>query len=135
MHERILIVAAEQQNGRMRELLTQQGFVVTIFDDANAAYDELLRSEFNLVIVNLSHLTEGQDLIKRIRAKAEPGPISILAIGEWGSGQPTMALIQGADAFEPAPVDDERLLAAVAKLMRPKLTMIARASAVDADPD
>jgi len=135
MHERILIVCDEQQNGRMRELLTQQGFSVTIFDDANAAYDELVRSEFNLIIVNLSRLAEGPDLIKRIRAKAEPERISILAIGEWGSGQPTMALIQGADAFEPAPVDDERLLAAVAKLMRPKLTMIARASAVDADPE
>jgi DNA-binding response OmpR family regulator len=124
----------------MRESLAQQGYFVTVIDNADRAFSELLASQCAIVIVHLDHsiygaAIDGLGLIKRIRQNAELQRLSILAVGEWGTGQPTMALTAGADAFEPEPVNEERLIAAVDKLMRPNLTMIASASGVDGEKE
>ena len=132
MHERILIVGDEQQNW-MRDSLAPEGFVVTITDDANRGYEYLSESAFDLVVVNLDNSTSGLDFIKRIRANFELRRVSILTIAEWGTGQPTMALTEGADAFEPGPVGGDRLIAAVRKLLQPNLTMIALATGVEGE--
>jgi DNA-binding response OmpR family regulator len=135
MHERILIVCDEQRSGWLRGSLAPAGFLVTIADDANRGYEHLSESGFDLVIVNLGDSAERLDFIKRMRANPNLRQASILAIGEWGTGQPTMALIEGADGFEPGPVDAERLIVAVRRLLQPNLTMIARASGVDGELD
>ena len=133
MRERILIVCDEQRNAWMRDSLAQQRFSVTITDNADKGYEQLLESRFDLVVMSLTDSTSGLKFIKRIRANSELRRVLILAIANWGTGQPTMALTAGADGFEPGPVDHERLMAAVAKLMRPNLTMIARASGVEGE--
>jgi len=133
MHERILIVGNAERSVGPRQSLATEGFIVTTTDDVSASYEDLRESQFELVIVHLDNSTEGLNLIKRIRANSELRRVSILAIGEWGSGHPTMALTAGADGFEPGPVDAERLIASVRKLLRPNLTMIARASAVEVE--
>jgi len=135
MHERILIVGNAERSVGPRQSLATEGFIVTTTDDVSASYEDLRESQFELVIVHLDNSTEGLNLIKRIRANSELRRVSILAIGEWGSGHPTMALTAGADGFEPGPVDAERLIASVRKLLRPNLTMIARASAVEVEVD
>jgi len=135
MHERILIVGNAERSVGPRQSLATEGFIVTTTDDVSASYEDLRKSQFELVIVHLDNSTEGLNLIKRIRANSELRRVSILAIGEWGSGHPTMALTAGADGFEPGPVDAERLIASVRKLLRPNLTMIARASAVEVEVD
>ena len=133
MRERILIVCDERRNAWMRDSLAQQRFSVTITDNADKGYEQLLESRFDLVVMSLTDSTSGLKFIKRIRANSELRRVLILAIANWGTGQPTMALTAGADGFEPGPVDHERLMAAVAKLMRPNLTMIARASGVEGE--
>jgi len=135
MHERILIVGNAERSAGPRQSLATEGFIVTTTDDVNASYEQLRESQFELVIVNLDDSNERLNLIKRIRENSELRRISILAIAEWGTGHPTMALTAGADGFEPGPVEPERLIAAVRKLLRPNLTMIARASAVDVEVD
>jgi len=119
----------------MRESLVQDGFAVTLARDEQNGYGQLLDSRFNLVIVSLSDQAKGLDLIKQIRANSELRKLLILTVAEWGTGQPTMALTEGADGFEPAPVDNRRLIEAVTGLLRPNLTRTARASAADHDDD
>jgi len=58
-----------------------------------------------------------------------------MVIAEWGTGQPMLALSHGADAFEPKPVDEPRLLAAVKRLLRPNMVMVARANALEVNED
>ncbi len=135
MDERILIVGDAERTGSMRESLALEGLLITIAQDANAGYEQVRESKFDVVIVNLVDSSEGLSLIKRIRAQPELRRVSILTIGTWGSGQPTMALSAGADGFEPGPVDGERLIAAVRKLLQPNLTMSARVSGVDAEAE
>src|SRR5689334_3967407 len=133
MDERILIVGDAERTGSLREPLALEGLRVTLAQDANAGYERVRESQFDLVIVDLADSNEALRFIKRIRAQPQPQRVSILTISEWGTGQPTMALSAGADAFEPGPVDRERLIAAVRNLLKPNLTMIARASAVDSE--
>lgn len=134
MRERILIVSDDQRNASMRESLAQEGFATTITDDEREGYGQVLESKFDLVIVNLSDATKGLGLINQIRANHLRKPL-ILAVAEWGTGQPTMALTEGADGFEPGPVDDRRLVAAVTRLLRQSLTRTARASSAEQDDD
>lgn len=122
MDERILIVADEDSDLWMREALAPHGFLVVTTDDANRGYEQLRESQFDLVIVNLAEATEGLNLVKRIRTNPELQRIAVLSIAEWGTGQATMALTKGADGFEPRPLNSERLLAAVRKLLQPNLT-------------
>ena len=135
MDERILIVGDAERCVGLRQSLATEGFAVTITGDTNAGYEEFRQSQFELIIVNLGDSIEGLNLIKRIRANSNFRRVSILTIAEWGTGQATMALTEGADGFEPGPVDAERLIAAVRKLLQPNLTMIARASGVDGEVD
>jgi DNA-binding response OmpR family regulator len=110
----------------MRESLAQDGFSVTVADDDQDGYGQLLESRFDLVIVNLSDSMTGLRLVKQIRANPQLRGLLILTVAEWGTGQPTMALTEGADGFESSPVDRRRLLAAVTRLLEPNLTMTAR---------
>ena len=134
MDERILIVGDAEQSARLRESLATERLRVTIAD-ANEVYEQLGKSQFELVIIDLGGSPERLNLIKRIRANLDLRRVSILTIGEWGTGQPTIALAEGADGFEPGPVHGERLIAAVRKLLQPNLTMIARVSGVDGEVD
>src|SRR5580765_5233449 len=115
MHERILIVSDEQRNAWMRESLAQNGFLVTGTDDAQDVYGQLLESRFDLVIVNLRDSLTGLGLVKQICRNPELRKLLILTVGEWGTGQATMALTEGADGFEPSPIDSRRLLTAVTR--------------------
>jgi len=135
MRERILIVSDEQRDPAMRESLAQQGFSVAITDDVDNGYKQLTESRFDLVVVNVSDPAAGSNFIKRIRTNPELRGVHLLTVAEWGTGQPTMALTEGTDGFEPGPIDGERLIAAVVRLMRPNLTMTARASGADRDDD
>jgi DNA-binding response OmpR family regulator len=135
MRERILIVSDEKRDASMRESLVQQGFAVAVTDDADDGYKQLIESRFDLVVVNVSDPVAGSNFIKRIRTNPELRKVHLLTVAEWGTGQPMMALTEGADGFEPGPIDGERLVAAVARLIRPNLTMTARASGTDRDDD
>jgi DNA-binding response OmpR family regulator len=135
MDERILIVGDAERTVWMREPLAAETFLVTTAENASSGYEELSESPFDLVIVDLHESTDGRELVRRIRANQDLRRISILAIGEWGTGQPTLALTEGADKFEPGPVDAPRLIATVRKMLEPHLTMIARASGVDGEAD
>jgi DNA-binding response OmpR family regulator len=132
MRERILIVS-DDDSASMRESLAEEGFSVTITDDANDAYRQLVESSFDLVVLNLRDATEGLGLIKQIRGHPELRDLLLLTVAEWGTGQGSMALTEGVDGFEPAPLNGQRLVEAVAKLLQPNLTMTARASTAEID--
>jgi DNA-binding response OmpR family regulator len=135
MRERILIVSDEKRDASMRESLAQQGFSVAVTDDADEGYKQLIESRFELVVVNLSDPLTGPNLIKRIRTNPELRKVHLLTVAEWGTGQSMVALNEGADGLDPGPINGERLAAAVARLIRPNLTMTALASGADRDDD
>lgn len=133
MKERILIISDDQTSESLRRALEGKDFDVTLTENADDGYQQTLDSRFHLVVVNLDNALTGAGLIKRIRANASLSELRVLTIAEWGTGQATIALAQGADAFEPKPFEADRLVDAIERLFRPSRVMTARASATHGD--
>ena len=95
----------------------------------------MLLSPPDLLVIDVSDPREGIELLKSVRSALELKAMLVLVIAEWGTGQPTLALSNGADAFEPKPIDVARLIAAVKKLLRPNMVMVAKANALEVNED
>ena len=116
--QRILIVSDEAPSRVIRGALEERGFSVTNAGDRRTAYDSLLESPFDLVVVDLAQPDYGAEFVERVRATPKLNKTFVLTVAEWGTGQPTLALSQGADAYEPKPIDARRLVSAVERLLR-----------------
>ena len=119
MKQRILIISDDRTSESLRRALDQRGFDVALTEDANDGYRQLQDAPFDLVLVNLDSAIAGAGLIKRIRSNGDPGQLRIMTVAEWGTGQATMALAQGVDAFEPKPVEVVRLVEAIERSLQP----------------
>jgi len=118
MKQRILIISDDRTSESLRRALDERGFDVTLTEDANDGYRQILDATFDLVLVNLDSAITGAGLIKRIRSNKSLDQVRIMTVAEWGTGQATMALAQGMDSFEPKSVEAGRLVEAVERLLQ-----------------
>ena len=121
--QRILIVSDDAQFDFMRVAVEARGFEVMIAHDHQSAFRRLSKSPFDLVVIDLAGAARDIDFIRRLRAAPKLSRSFVLALGEWGTGQPTLALAQGADAYEPKPVNAEHLVQSVERLLRRRLAV------------
>jgi DNA-binding response OmpR family regulator len=128
--KQILVFSDDAVDEFARAALKQRGFGVTIAREAEKAYGQLLSSPFDLVIVNVARAQEGVEFVKRLRATPKLSRTCVLTIAAWGTGQATLALTEGADAFEAKPLNPDRLIAVVERLLHPKATRTAVAASV-----
>ncbi len=126
--QRILIVSDEAPSRVIRGALEARGFSVTNASDRRTAYASLLESPFDLVVVDLAKPHYGAEFVGRVRATPKLSKTFVLTLAEWGSGQPTLALSQGADAYEPKPIDATRFVCAVERLLREEKAKTAAAA-------
>jgi len=96
--------------------MNARGFAVTCEKNSPAAFDQLTQSSFDVVVIDRASTADSTEFIKRIRKVATFKAIPIIVVGEWGTGQCSMGLSAGADAFEPAPIDAAGLIEAMARL-------------------
>ena len=113
--QRILIVSNARVRVSLRRQLNARGFAVTFERTSSEAFDQLFRSSFDVVVMDLVSTADAGEFIKRIRKIVTFKAIPIVVVGEWGTGQLSLALSAGADAFEPA-LDAARLIEAIARL-------------------
>jgi DNA-binding response OmpR family regulator len=118
--QRILIVTDDAQFELMRGALEERGFAVTAAPDYESAYHQLLEARFELVVIDLVETADGVEFIKRVRATTNLTQPLLLVIAEWGTGAAALALTQGADAYEPKPIDAARLVDSVERLLGTK---------------
>jgi DNA-binding response OmpR family regulator len=116
--QRILIVC----NGQAfpRAPLEQRGLDITIAKDCAAAFELLLGARFDLVVIDFAPPGDAVEFIKRVRNTPPLAGILILIMAEWGTGEPTLALTAGADAFEPGvgeSIDPRRLITSIERLL------------------
>jgi len=116
--QRILIVSDNADFPRVA--IEQRGFAVTIANDCDMAFEKLLAASFDLVAVDFSPALDGIEFIKRVRATPQLTGILILIMAEWGTGEPTLALSAGADAYEPnetTSMNPDRLITSIERLL------------------
>jgi DNA-binding response OmpR family regulator len=102
----------------IRSTLEQRGYSVINAANRRKAYTSLLESSFDLVVIDLANPQYGADFIRRIRATPKLCKTLLLTLAKWGTGQATLALSQGADAYEPKPIEAARLVAAIERLLQ-----------------
>ena len=123
--QQIFVVSEDAPSKFTRAALEQRGFAVTFAQDFDAAYRQLQDSAFDLVIVDVARATTGVEFIKRLRSTPKLSKTFVLTIADWGTGQATLALTEGADGYEPKPLTSERLIAAVERLLRQRVVKMA----------
>jgi DNA-binding NtrC family response regulator len=115
-NQRILFVGKARPRDSLRASMNARGFAITFEQCGCEAFDQLTRSSFDIVVIDLISTADAGELIKRIRKMATLKAIPIVVVGKWGSGKPSWALTGGADVFEPAPINAARLIQAIARL-------------------
>ena len=124
MTQNILFVGGAKLKGLVRHKLEQNGFAVSAVKDSAPAIAVLSDARIDLVIVNLNETEDGVRLIKKLRKELGTKATRVLAVAKWGSGLPTVALAAGADAYEPAPIDPERLVDAVHRVLHKRAAVV-----------
>ncbi len=119
--KRILVV---EDNDTARELvrmvLERQGYEVITAGNGIEGYETLLRTPVDLIITDI-HMpaADGTHLVRRVRDTPEVAATPILVVTGYGTGSATFTLAQGADAYEPKPIEAQSLLATVKRLLQP----------------
>jgi CheY-like chemotaxis protein len=124
MTQSILFVGGANLDGLVRQRLEQNGFAVSAVTESAPAIEVLTGSFIDLVIVQLDERENGMDLIRQVREVLGTKATRVLAVAEWGTGLPTVALAAGADAYEPAPIDPERLIDAVQRVLHKRAAVV-----------
>jgi DNA-binding response OmpR family regulator len=127
MTQRIMFVTDSAPDERLVAVLEEHGLAVTTETKAPVGSEAAVTPP-DLIVLDVRDTNEGLECLKEIRARSDLKTSSVLVLAEWGTGQATLALTNGAVAFEPKPIDANRLIAAVDQLLRPRLVMTASAS-------
>lgn len=127
MTQRIMF-ATDTPGASLVAALAERGFEIAIETQPTIAHEQLLMTTADLLVLDISDASRAIELLKSVRSSSELNRTSILVLADWGTGQATLALSNGADAFEPKPIDATRLIATVDQLLRPRLVMTANAT-------
>ena len=102
----------------MRMTLERKGYSVTTAEDGVAAYDIAVRLRPDLIITDIQMpAADGVHLVRRVRDTVEIAVTPILVTTGFGTGKATFSLTQGADAYEPKPIDPIKLIETVRRLL------------------
>jgi len=126
--QRILIISKEAPSSAVRGAFEARGFSVTSAGDHQTGYASLLESPFDLVVIDLAQPDSGAEFVGHVRATPKLSKTFVLTLAEWGTGQATLALSQGADAYEPKPIAAPRLVSAVERLLEQEKVKTAAAN-------
>lgn len=122
MAKKILVVEDDEVMCElMRLTLVRQGYIVTTAGDGIRGYELAVETQPDLLITDI-HMpaADGAHLVRRVRDTTEIATTPILVMTGYGTGSATFTLAQGADAYEPKPLDPGSLLATVRRLLAEK---------------
>jgi len=123
---RILFIGKVRANAAVRRTMNARGFAVTFEPSSQEGFDQLSRSSFDVIVLDLNSTADANEFIKQVRKMPTFKAIPVVVVGEWGTGKPSLALSAGADAFERAPLDAGRLIDSIARLPKKRAAAAAR---------
>jgi CheY-like chemotaxis protein len=102
----------------LRLTLERQGYSVTTAENGVRGFDLACELRPDLIITDIwMPAADGVHLVRRVRDTSEVASTPILVTTGFGTGSATFTLAQGADAYEPKPLDPASLLRTVARLL------------------
>ena len=117
--KKILVVEDDDvQRELVRMALERDGHHVMVADDGARGFELALEERPDLIVTDVWMPTaDGVYLIRRVRSTPELASTPILVTTGFGTGSASVSLGQGADAFEPKPLDPDSLRASVRRLL------------------
>jgi two-component system, cell cycle response regulator DivK len=123
MTKRILVVEDEEDNRQiLRDLLATSGYEMVEAEDGEQALAavDLYRPDLILMDIQLP-IMDGFEATRRIRANPANKSIPIIAVTSYAlSGNESMALAAGCDAYVPKPYSPRELLAKIREFLPTK---------------
>jgi CheY-like chemotaxis protein len=117
--KKILVVEdGEVERELVRMTLEREGYRVVTAEDGMRGFDLALAERPDLIITDVSMpAADGVHLVRRVRDTPELAATPILVVTGYGTGSATFTLGQGADAYEPKPLDPDALRETVRRLL------------------
>lgn len=117
--KKILIIEDDEvQRELMRMTLEKRGYSVSTAEDGIPGYEQALDVHPDLIVTDISMPgADGIHVVQRVRDTPEIAEIPILVTTGFGTGKAAFSLAEGANGYEPKPLDPESLLASVKRLL------------------
>ena len=115
-----ILVAEDDEIARelMCMMLKRQGYHVVTAEDGLKAYEFALVLRPDLIITDVQMPSaDGAHFVRRVRDTEELAATPIIVTTGFGTGNATLTLSIGADAYEPKPVNPASLLETVRRLL------------------
>ena len=119
--KKILVVEDDEvARELMRMALARAGYEVSTAEDGVRGYEQAVAGRPDLIITDIQMpAADGIHLVRRVRDTPEVARTPILVTTAYGTGSATLSLAQGADAYEPKPLDPASFLLTVKRLLAP----------------
>jgi DNA-binding response OmpR family regulator len=117
--KKILVVEDDDvERELVRMTLEREGHRVMVADNGARGFELALEERPDLIVTDVWMPTaDGVYLIRRVRSTPELAATPILVTTGFGTGSASVSLGQGADAFEPKPLDPDSLRETVRRLL------------------
>ena len=87
----ILFVSRDKPDDETRRLLESRGFQMTMLDDVTKASQSINERRLSAIVLDVRIGSDAIDFIRSIRSDKHPVELPVLAVGEWGTGEPSLA--------------------------------------------
>ena len=117
--KKILVVEDDEvERELVRMTLEREGYRVITAEDGARGFELALLERPDLIVTDVAMpAADGVELVRSVRGAPEVSQTPILVTTGYGTGNATYTLTQGADAYEPKPLDPEALRASVRRLL------------------
>jgi CheY-like chemotaxis protein len=119
MTKRILVVEDDDDTRElMRMTLERRGYKVSTAADGIAGYERAVAERPDLIVADIQMpAADGVHLVRRVRDTDEIARVPIVITTGTSFGNAAYTLAQGADAYEPKPIDPASLIKTVGRLL------------------
>jgi len=115
----ILVIEDDEiQRELMSMTLKKRGYSVSTAENGVQGYDQALDAPPDLIVTDINMPgADGIHVVRRVRDTPELEKTRILITTGYGTGKAAFSLAEGADGYEPKPLNPESLVASVKRLL------------------
>jgi CheY-like chemotaxis protein len=114
----LVIEDDEVQRELMSMTLTKRGYSVVTAENGVQGYDQAVDAPPDLIVTDINMPgADGIHVVRRVRDTPELAKTRILVTTGYGTGMAAFSMAEGADGYEPKPLNPETLVASVKRLL------------------